>query len=508
MAISLELPSNLRNERPDSVHQPATHIQIGSRVLDPDTLELTDGDRVEVLRPLPAALLFYLLRHRHRIVPKEELHRVLWPDTSVSDAALASAIRDLRRILDDDGETQEIVRTFRGRGYRFVAPVDFATSGPPAAPPRGEAPPPMCAHEFVGRERELARFDRVRTASGGGRGGTLLVESASGGGRSSFLAHCSHRTTGVLWLGVRCVDEPWVPRYDTVARVLIELESAVGSERVEDWVRHDPDIAFLLPDLLPREVAPAPRPRVEALAAALRRVLDRASQVAPVVVAIDDIHAIDRTSLELLCTGAARSALLVATADRGRLTGSSASGIDALFSERSRIRLAGLTSADISVLARSLPQAPGGDSKWAARVRERTGGHPADIQAVLDELATRADCKRRPTPLLPQAVFERVSRVIDGLSRPAQAILTAGAALPPGASTDLIKVLADCETMRTCTTDPVEECVRAGLMCLRVQPTRVELNGQFVRHVTLARVSPDRRRELEKRATEVLREVI
>jgi DNA-binding winged helix-turn-helix (wHTH) protein len=504
MATSPVIPIGLADERAGRDGQAAPRIRIGSLLLDPDTLELTDGDRVEVLRPLPAALLFHLLRQRHRIVSKEELHRVLWPDTSVSDAALASAIRDLRRLLADDGEAQEMVRTFRGRGYRLVAPVEIdphpdgavALEGPRAAVPPTDLP-------FVGRERELSRFDRIRLSAEGGRGATMLVESVGGGGRTAFLEACARRTTGVLWLGIACTNEPWAPRFDAITRLLLELESAVGSDLVEEWVKADPEIAFLLPDFLPRPGASAPG--IEALSAALRRLLERANRLAPVVIAVDDVHFIDRSSLDLLCTGAARTTMLVGTLDPARVAGLARGGIDALFSERGRVRLGGLTAADVSLLAEALPTSTR-DARWAARLRERTAGHPADVVAVIEEMARAGADSPCTTPLLPRAVFERIERRMAGLSRPARALVTAAAALPPGAAPPLVERLADIGAAPGAGREALAECVLAGLLCSRSHPAGIEPCGQLVRHVALALLSPDRRRALERRATEVLRE--
>ena len=506
MATSLELPPTFPETSPDSDESLNPTIRIGSLLLEPDTLELIDGDRVDVLRPLPAALLFHLLRHRHRIVPKEELHRVLWPDTSVSDAALASAVRDLRRILRDDGENQEIVRTFRGRGYRLVAPVEFIMSDSSESE---EAPRPNGTStrvaRIVGRDRELLRFERLHRAALENGGGALLVDSVAGGGRTTFLEQCARATNGVLWLGVACSDEPWVPAYDTLARILLELEGAVGSPVFEEWVKHEPDIAHLLPDILPTE--PGPEVRIEALSAAVRRLMDRASRISPVVVAIDDVHAIDGASLDLLCTNALKPAFLVASLDPARVFGGRRSRIDALFSQRSRLRLGGLSADEIAELAGDLPRSRR-DAKWPERIRERTGGHPADVAAVLDEIDRATQQPGRASPLLPQVVFDRISRVIDGLSRPGKSLVTAAAALPPGVDLELIRLLASCDPEEEKQVDPVEECVQAGLLCLRAQPTRVELSGQFVRHVALAQISIERRRELERRAAEVLRQRI
>lgn len=42
----------------------------------------------------------------------------------MSDAALLSAVKELRHALGDDGTHQRCVQTLRGSGYQFIAPVE------------------------------------------------------------------------------------------------------------------------------------------------------------------------------------------------------------------------------------------------------------------------------------------------------------------------------------------------------------------------------------------------
>jgi adenylate cyclase len=68
-------------------------------------------------------VLAYLLQHRDRVVPKDELLDKLWPGVAIGEVALTRCITAARKALGDDGVRQEIIRTQHGRGYRFVAAV-------------------------------------------------------------------------------------------------------------------------------------------------------------------------------------------------------------------------------------------------------------------------------------------------------------------------------------------------------------------------------------------------
>jgi class 3 adenylate cyclase/tetratricopeptide (TPR) repeat protein len=91
--------------------------------------------------PIPLQLkvyevLAYLLTHYDRVVLKQELLEHVWPGQFVGDAALNSYIMSIRKALGDDGHGQRLLRTVRGRGYRFVAPVEVQDPAPLAPPSR------------------------------------------------------------------------------------------------------------------------------------------------------------------------------------------------------------------------------------------------------------------------------------------------------------------------------------------------------------------------------------
>ena len=47
-------------------------------------------------------MLRYLVEHPGRLVTKEELLRVIWPDTVVSEWALTTCIREIRKALREE----------------------------------------------------------------------------------------------------------------------------------------------------------------------------------------------------------------------------------------------------------------------------------------------------------------------------------------------------------------------------------------------------------------------
>jgi hypothetical protein len=91
--------------------------------LDAATRQVARGGTALHLTPKAFDLLVILASEAPRVVPKAELHERLWPRTFVSDAALVSLVKELRRTLEDRDPTTPIVRTAHGVGYALSTAV-------------------------------------------------------------------------------------------------------------------------------------------------------------------------------------------------------------------------------------------------------------------------------------------------------------------------------------------------------------------------------------------------
>lgn len=96
----------------------------GRFLMDTDRFELfANGKRLSV-EPQVFDLLNLLVENHHRLVGKDEIHRTIWAGKCVSESALSSRIKMLRRVLGDDGKRQALIRTVHGKGFRFIGPLD------------------------------------------------------------------------------------------------------------------------------------------------------------------------------------------------------------------------------------------------------------------------------------------------------------------------------------------------------------------------------------------------
>lgn len=114
--------------------------EFGDFRLDPDRFELTRGTESVRLEPQVLALLVHLVRHRDRMVTKDEIASEVWRGRTVSDASISSRVRSVRKAVGDDGEGQAVIRTVHGRGFRFVADVVETQAAQPAPDALGPAP--------------------------------------------------------------------------------------------------------------------------------------------------------------------------------------------------------------------------------------------------------------------------------------------------------------------------------------------------------------------------------
>src|SRR5215813_13634997 len=113
----------------------------GAYHLDTQRYELHHAGVLVPLRPKVFQVLAYLVAQHDRVVRKEELLEALWPGQLVGDVGLNTYIMEVRKALGDRRPPHQYLRTVRGQGYRFVAPVEARVLAPQPPPlPEGQLP--------------------------------------------------------------------------------------------------------------------------------------------------------------------------------------------------------------------------------------------------------------------------------------------------------------------------------------------------------------------------------
>jgi len=101
--------------------------------LDALTASLRRSGTPVPLRPKSFDVLFHLVRHRGRLVTKDQLIEAVWAPVVVTENSLVQCIREAREAIGDSG--QALIETVARRGYIFTPEVDVR----PALAPAGRA---------------------------------------------------------------------------------------------------------------------------------------------------------------------------------------------------------------------------------------------------------------------------------------------------------------------------------------------------------------------------------
>jgi pimeloyl-ACP methyl ester carboxylesterase/DNA-binding winged helix-turn-helix (wHTH) protein len=194
--------------------------------LDTQRLELSSDGAPTSLEPQVFSVLAYLIEHRDRVVPKDELLEQVWETRYVSDAALASRIMAARRAVGDDGRAQRLIKTVQRRGYRFVGDVRE-----PAAAAAAAVEPPTTRNAGVTSVQFCTTPDGVRIAYAICGTGAPLVKVAN------WLTHLEFDLESPIWrhlIADLAPDRQFV-RYDARGSGLSDWD--VEEMSLEGWVR-------------------------------------------------------------------------------------------------------------------------------------------------------------------------------------------------------------------------------------------------------------------------------
>lgn len=95
--------------------------------LDADKRLLFRSGQAVAILPKAFDTLLFLVRHRERVVTKDEVMKAVWPSTFVEEANLTQNVSVIRKTLGERAGEHRYVITIPGRGYRFAAGVREAT---------------------------------------------------------------------------------------------------------------------------------------------------------------------------------------------------------------------------------------------------------------------------------------------------------------------------------------------------------------------------------------------
>ena len=103
--------------------QPRIYYEFGPFRLDSAERLLFRGSEVVPLTPKLFDVLFVLVQNSGHILGKEEMMKVVWPDSAVEEGNLTRNVSSLRKALGENSEQTRYIETIPWRGYRFAATV-------------------------------------------------------------------------------------------------------------------------------------------------------------------------------------------------------------------------------------------------------------------------------------------------------------------------------------------------------------------------------------------------
>ncbi|RAJ32039.1 transcriptional regulator [Kitasatospora sp. SolWspMP-SS2h] len=395
-----------------------------------------------------------------------------------------------------------------------LGPTHASASGPaslpapasaslPAFPSAGpDRPAGGRPQVFVGRRDELAA---LLGAAGRARGGVgfALVSGEAGVGKSTVLGRLRERLAADGWrvLTGRCPESAGAPAAWAWTEVLRELA----------W--HEPDTAAD-PLLAPLLAGPELTDRQDPLSGRFRlhravvARLHAAARTVPLAVLLDDLHAADPETRELLgelaadqaSFGAGGGLLLVAALRPGE---GELAEVLARLARRSPVRvpLGGLAESDAGRLIEAVCAAPVRPETVRA-LAERTGGNPFYLAESAQLLALEGESTALRQ--VPQGVRDVLRRRFERLPAPAVDLLRLAAVA--GRESDVDLLLRAGEQDEEAATEAVEAAVAGGLL-LEPRPGTVRFAHVLVRDTLYADLGGLRRARLHGRIGHALHDL-
>src|SRR2546427_2667728 len=103
--------------------EPFNCYQFGPYSLEPNEGRLLRNGEPVPLTPKAFATLVVLVQRSGHLVEKNELMKLLWPDSFVEESNLNQHVWTLRKTLGENQAGHEYIETVPKRGYRFMAEV-------------------------------------------------------------------------------------------------------------------------------------------------------------------------------------------------------------------------------------------------------------------------------------------------------------------------------------------------------------------------------------------------
>src|SRR3954452_5195392 len=248
-----------------------------NHILDTDRRELRRGADLVAVQPQVFDLLVHLLKHRDRVVSRDDLIALVWGGRIVSDSTLDSRINAARNAISDNGKEQRLIRTIPRKGIRFVGAVNGQCDAQAASAIEAEQPhsglalpdrPAIAVLPFdnMSGDREQEYFsdgisEDIITALSKLRWFFVIARNSS----FTYKGRAVHMRQVATELGVRYVVEGSVRRSGDRVRITAQLNDVSTGSHIwaEHYDHHITDV-FAVQDEITEAVVAAIEPQLYA----------------------------------------------------------------------------------------------------------------------------------------------------------------------------------------------------------------------------------------------------
>ena len=382
---------------------------------------------------------------------------------------------------------------------------------------------------FVERDAERAGLRRLVNGAVAGHGGLALIAGEPGVGKSRLVAEIADEAEarGMRVLAGHCVEmsgaPPYLPYVEMIEQAITNPRSPLALQEALGDVA--PEIARIAPAL--RRVFPNIPPPIELPAELARRYLwnslsefiDRAAQVQPLLLVVEDLHWADESTvllteylapllaeLPVLVLGTYRDAEVDLSQPLGRVIGN--------LEHRGlleRISLRRLSLDGVSGMLRALAgQAP--PEELTQVIHRETEGNPFFVEEVylhlvesgvlLDEHGRLRSDLRLDEVSVPESIRLVVGERLDRLAPPTYEVLVAAAVSGRVFTSEIVGEVAG--TSDDTLVAAFDEAERARLLARGKIPGELIFSHELIRQTVLSDVSAAKRQRLHLRTARAI----
>jgi DNA-binding CsgD family transcriptional regulator/tetratricopeptide (TPR) repeat protein len=365
---------------------------------------------------------------------------------------------------------------------------------------------------LVGRDGELVAIERAFAAAASGSPSIVVVGGEAGIGKTRLIAEAGERAVagGGRMIAGACLDLadglPYLPFVEAIRRLVrtappADLDAAFGPAK-RDFARLMPEMRLALGDEATAESEPISQGGLFELGLGM---VERLGAISPVLLALEDVQWIDRSSRDLitfLARNLSRERLLLVLTLR---TDNLPAGHPTLAWLAELTRLPRVARIDLERLPRGaierqlaaiLGEAPTPglvDDVWA-----RSEGNPF----FAEELLAAAGARTTDAPEPPATLAQMLAARLSALSAPARDLL--GWLAVAGRPVDDVLLGAVTERPQDELVSSLREGLASHVLATDPGPGRIRFRHALLAEVALADLLPSQRRQLHDRFATVL----